>query len=165
MKKTSLIYLLTFSLALNAATAATLGFSWWKGQARAEGILVAQKPVMNFLREDLNLTNEQTNRIVEQIDRTKPQFLELRNLMDSKRLEMMRFISTTPVNVAAAESTANEINRVQGELRLIAIGTVIKIVESLPSEAGEKFRAYLKARGRICDGCGPGPGRGPWGDR
>jgi Spy/CpxP family protein refolding chaperone len=164
MKRTSLIYLLTFSLALNGATAATLIFSWWKSQARAEGILVAQKPVMNFLREDLSLTNEQTNQVVGRIVSTKPQFLELRNLMDSKRLEMMRLISTTPVSVAAVESTANEINRIQGELRLIAVGTVIKIVESLPREAREKFGAYLQARGRICDGCGPGTGRFPLGD-
>jgi len=165
MKKTSLVYLLTFSLALNGATAATLAFSWWKAQARAEGILVAQKPIKAFLREDLGLTTEQTNRIIDQIDRTKPEFLALRKLMDSSRSEMMGLISTTPVSLAAVGSKVNEINRIQGELRQVAVGTVIKIVEALPTEAREKFGAYLQQRGRICDGFGPGPGRGPFEDR
>jgi len=159
MKRTPLIYLLTFSLAINGAVAATLVFSWWKDQEHAKEITLAQKPVIHFLREDLSLTPEQTSRVVEEIDRTKPQFLQLRNLMDSNRSEMMRLISTTPVNMATVESKVNEINRIQGEIRLIAVGTVIRIVESLPSQAKSKFGAYLQERGRICDGCGPGTGK------
>lgn len=164
MRKTPLLYLLTFSLALNGATAATLVFSWWKGQARAQEMSVAQKPVMNFLQEDLSLTNEQTNRIAQQIDSTKAEFVRLRNQMDSNRSEMMRLVSTYPLDRAAVEAKLSEINHVQGELRLLAVGTMIKIVESLPSEARNKFAAYLRERGRICDGC-PGTGRGPFGDR
>ena len=159
MKRTPLIYLLIFSLALNGAAAGTLVFSLWKNQAYAKGITFAQKPVMHFLREDLSLTAEQTSRVLEQIEHTKPQFVQLRNLMDSNRSEMMRLISTTPVNMAAVESKVSEINRIQGEIRLVAVGTVIKIVESLPPEAKSKFGAYLQERGRICDGCGPGTGR------
>jgi Spy/CpxP family protein refolding chaperone len=159
MKRTALLYLLTFSLAINGAVAATLVFSWWKDQAHANAITLAQKPVINFLREDLSLTAAQTSRIVEEVDRTRPKFLQLRDLMDSNRVEMMRLVSTTPVNMPAVESKVNDINRIQGEIRQIAVGTVIKIVESLPSEAKSKFGAYLQERGRICDGCGPGTGR------
>lgn len=159
MRRSSLIYLLTFSLALNGAAAATLVFSWWKGQAQAREIVLAQKPVVDFLREDLSLTKEQTDLVVDQIHHTKSKFLELKNQMDSNRFEMMRLISTTPVSMAAVESKVNEINRIQGELRLIAVGTVIKVVESLPPEAQKKFGAYLQERGRICDGCGPGTGK------
>jgi Spy/CpxP family protein refolding chaperone len=159
MKRTPLIYLLTFSLAINGAVAATLVVSWWKDQAHAKEITLAQKPVINFLREDLSLTPEQTSRVVEEVDRTRPQFLRLRNLMDSNRSEMMLLISTTPVNMPAVESKVSEINRIQGEIRLIAAGTVTKIVESLPPEAKKKFGAYLQERGRICDGCGPGTGK------
>ncbi len=159
MKRTPLTYLLIFSLAINGAAAATLVFSWWRGQAYARDITLAQKPVVDFLREDLGLTPEQTLRALEQIDRTKPRFVRLRNLMDSNRSEMMQLISTTPTDMAAVKSKINEINRIQGEIRLIAVGTVIKIVESLPSEARNKFGAYLQERGRICDGCGPGTGK------
>jgi Spy/CpxP family protein refolding chaperone len=164
MRRTSLIYLLTFSLALNGAAAATMGFSWWKGQAEARQALLAQKPVMSFLREDLNLTDEQSNRVVERIGNSKAQFVGLKKRMDSNRSEMIHLISTTPINMSAVESKINEINRIQGELRLVAVGTVIKIVESLPPEARKKFGAYLRERGRICDGCGPGTGKGPFGE-
>lgn len=165
MRRTSLIYLLTFSLALNGASAATLAFSWWKNQAQAREISLAQKPVMSFLREDLSLTDEQSNRVVERIGNSKAQFVRLKSLMDSNRSEMMRLISTPPVSMAAVEAKVNEINRIQGELRLVAVGTVIKIVESLPPQARNKFGAYLQERGRICNGCGPGTGSGPFGDR
>jgi Spy/CpxP family protein refolding chaperone len=159
MRRTSLIYLLTFSLALNGAAAATMAFSWWNGQARADEISLAQKPMMNFLREDLNLTHEQSNRVVEHVDTSKAQFVRLKNLMDSNRSEMMHLISTTPISMAAVEVKVNEINRIQSELRLFAVGTVIGIVESLPAQARLKFGAYLQGRGRICDGCAQG--RGP----
>lgn len=164
MKRTPLMYLLTFSLALNAATAATLIFSWWKGQVEAREISFAQEPLMHFLQEHLDLTTDQMNRIAQQIDSTKAEFVRLRSQMDSKRSEMMRLISTRPGDRAAVQAKISEINRTEGELRLLAVGTVSQIVESLPPEARSKFGAYLQERGRICDSC-PATERGPFGDR
>ena len=160
MRRMSLIYLLTFSLALNGAAAATLAFSWWKDRAHTQKMFCAQKPMMAFLREDLGLTREQVNRVVEQIDNTKPPCLKLRNLLDSNRSELITLISTAPVNLTAVESKVKEINRIQGELRLVAVGTVIKIIESLPPEARSKFGAYLQEREATCDGLGSGAGKG-----
>ncbi len=163
MRRTSLVYLLTFSLALNGAAAATIALAWWKGQAQAREISLAQKPVANFLREDLDLTAEQSSPVVQQISAGEDQFVRLKNLMDSNRSELMRLITATPTNRTAVEDKVNEINRIQAELRLLAVGTVVRIVESLPPQARIKFGAYLQERGRICDGCGPGTAKGPFG--
>ena len=162
MKRTSLIYLLTFSLALNGATAVTVALCWWKSRSEAREVSLAQKPVKKFLREDLSLTNEQTKRILEHIDRTKPQFVKLSNLMSANRSAMMRLITTIPANVNAMEAKVGELNRIDRELRLVAVGTMLKVVESLPPGARAKFAAYLQERSRIYDGC---PVKGAFEDR
>jgi Spy/CpxP family protein refolding chaperone len=160
MKRRSLIYLLTFSLALNGAAVATLAFLRWKGQAAADEVSFAQKPVKDFFKQDLGLTDEESRRLLYYIDLRKPAAIELRRLMNSKRLEMMDLITTLPVNTDAVEAKVEEINRIQGQVRLIAVGTIMKIFKSLPPDSATKFRAYLLQRGRICDECGPGMGKG-----
>lgn len=160
MNRTSLTYLLIFSLALNAAAAATIAVHQLKGQVQAGEISFAQKPVAAFLQENLGLTNKQTSRVLAHIDRTKAQSIQLRDLMSLRRSEMVSLISTVPVNRTDVESKIDEINRVQGELRLMAAGTIIGVIESLPPDARQKFGAYLRERGRLCDGCAPGTGKG-----
>ncbi|MBI5571755.1 MAG: periplasmic heavy metal sensor [Desulfomonile tiedjei] len=160
MNRTHLIYLLIFSLALNGAAAATIAFHQLTGHVQAEGASFAQKPVADFLRENLGLTNEQTSRVLERIDRTKAQSIRLRDLMSLRRTEMVSLISTVPVDRTAVEAKISEINHIQGQLRVMAAGTIIGVTESLPPDARQKFGAYLRERGRLCDGCVPGPGKG-----
>lgn len=160
MKRKSLIYLLTFSLALNGATAAAFLFFWWQSQTLA-AVSLGQKPTRSFLQEDINLTNEQSNRILDRIDRCKGKVSALRGLMDTQRAEMINLICSAPVNKGAVEAKMQEINQIQSKIRSAAVNTVIAILESLPPESGDKFRSYLQARGRACDGrCPASPGAG-----
>jgi len=147
-------YVLTFSVALNVATAAAFLLSWWHNQTLA-AISLGQKPVKVFLQEDLNLTSEQSQQIMGHIDRSKQEAAALRGLMDSKRAEMIGLITSTPVNKDAIETKMQEVSRIQGKIRSAAVTTVTTILETLPPEAKDKFRAYLQARGRACDVCCP----------
>jgi Spy/CpxP family protein refolding chaperone len=157
MRRKWLIYLLTFSLALNGATAAAFVFFWWQSRTPA-AVSLGQKPIRSFLKEDLNLTNERSSQILGQIDQSKREVAALRGLMDSKRTEMISLITSAPVNKDVVETKVGEINHIQGKIRLAAVKTVITILESLPRESRDKFKAYLQTRGRICDGCSPGGG-------
>jgi len=154
MRKKWVIYVLTFSVALNAATATAFLLSWWHNQTLA-AISLGQKPVKVFLQEDLNLTGEQSRQILGQIDRSKQEVAALRGLMDSKRAEMIGLIASTPANKDAVETKMEEVSRIQGQIRSAAVATVITILDTLPPEAKDKFRAYLQARGRACDVCCP----------
>jgi Spy/CpxP family protein refolding chaperone len=154
MRRKSLIYLLTFSLALNGATAVAFVFFWWKSQTLA-AVSLGQKPIRNFLQEDLNLKTEQSNRILGQIDQSKREVAELRGQMNSRRAEMINLISSVPANKDAVAAKMDEINHIQAKIRSAAVNTVITILESLPPESRDKFRGYLQARGRACDACGP----------
>jgi Spy/CpxP family protein refolding chaperone len=150
MRKKWLIYLLTFSLALNGATAFAFIFFWWQSPSLA-AVSLGQKPIRNFLQEDMNLTNEQSNKILVHIDRSKQQVATLRGLMDSKRAEMIDLICSPPINKKAVALKMEEINGIQREIRSTAVKTVITILEALPPESRNKFGAFLQARGRACD--------------
>jgi Spy/CpxP family protein refolding chaperone len=159
MRRKWLVYVLTFSLALNGATAVAFILVWWKSETLA-AVSLGQKTIRGFLKEDLKLTNEQSHRILGQIDRSKQEAADLRGLMGAKRAEMISLICSAPINKDAVEAKMQEINRVQEKIRAAAVKTVITILESLPPESRDKFRAYLQARGRACDGCVPMSPRG-----
>ncbi len=160
MRRKWLIYLLTFSLALNGATVAAFIFSWWQSQTLAAAS-VGQKSIKSFLQEDLSLRGEQSSRILNQIDRSKQEAAALRTLMVSKQSEMISLITAIPVNKDAVTAKMDEITRIQCQIRSAAVETIIAILESLPPESRDKFGAYLQARGRACDACcPPTPGAG-----
>lgn len=160
MRRKWLIYLLTFSLALNGATVAAFIFSWWQNQTLA-AVSVGQKSIKSFLQEDLSLRSEQSSQILNQIDRSKQEAAALRALIGSKRSEMISLITAIPVNKDAVAAKMDEITRIQCQIRSAAIKTIIAILESLPPESRDKFGAYLQARGRACDVCcPPTPGAG-----
>ena len=152
MRRKWLIYLLTFSLALNGATAIAFLFFWWQSQTLA-AVSVGQKSMRNFLREDLHLTTEQSNLILGHIDTSKQKVAELRSTMDANRAEMINLITSEPLHKDVVKMKIDEMNSIQGAIRSAAVKTVITILESLPPESRAKFAAYLQARGRACDVC------------
>jgi Spy/CpxP family protein refolding chaperone len=154
MRRKTLIYVLTFSLALNGATAVAFVFFWWQNQTLA-AVSLDQKPIRSFLQQDMDLTTERLRGILGDIDRNAQEVAALRRLMDSKRAEMISLICSASLDKDAVVTKMDEIDHIQGKIRSAAVTTVITILESLPRESQAKFRAYLQARGRACDGCGP----------
>lgn len=154
MRRQWLMYLLTFSLAINGATAAAFLFFWWQSRTLAAASS-GQKSMRTFLQEDLNLTREQASPIFGLIDQSKRDVVDLRAQMETARGEMMSLISEPSLNRDAVAAKMSEINNIQAKMRAVAVNTVTRIIESLPRESRDRFRAYLQERGRACDMCGP----------
>jgi Spy/CpxP family protein refolding chaperone len=150
MRRKWLNYLLTFSLALNGATAIAFVSFRWQNESLA-AVSLGQKPIRSFLKEDMNLTNAQSNQILGHIDRSKQHVATLRGQMDSKRAEMIDLICSSPISKEAVALKMEQINGIQREIRSTAVMTVITILEALPVESKDKFEAFLRARGRACD--------------
>lgn len=150
MRRKRLIYLLTFSLALNGATAIAFVFFWWQSRTPAEAS-VKQISIKSFVQEDLNLTIEQSSPLLALIDAGKKEIENLRAQIESRRTEMMVLISSFPVNRDAVDGKMEEIGRIQSKMRSTTLNTVMKVLESLPPDSRAKFGAYLRARGRACD--------------
>lgn len=147
MKRNWLIYVLTFSLALNGATAAAFIIFWVRNHTLAAASL-SHKTIGSFLREDLKLPCEKTRAILNLVDQRKQEVMDLRAQLDSKRAELMRLIASAPVKREVVSAHMDDMSRTQSKLRSTAVDTVINIAESLPPEALDRFRAYLQARGR-----------------
>lgn len=163
-RRTLLISLLAFSLALNFATVLTLSFSWWKGQAQAADITVGQIPIKKFLQQDLNLDRDRAAELLRMIDQKRPRMEELRLLLNATRAEMLGLFSDPSLDWSPVNDKLEAISRIQSEIRYETLRTIMQIAESLSSEDRKRFGAYLQARACACAALGTGCGGGPCGD-
>ena len=161
LRRTLLISLLAFSLALNLATVLTLSFSWWKGHAQAADVTVMQKPLTTFLQEDLNLDKARVAEVLKMIDDKRPRVEQLGSLLESSRADMMDLFSAPKLDLGAVNDKLAAINLIQGEIRYETIHTIVRVSESLPADAKQRFGAYLQARACACAALGAGFGKGP----
>lgn len=164
MNRRVLVTLLAFSLALNAATAGSLIFFRAKAQASPVEIALGQKPMKEFLKEDLGLTPDRLSNILGIIDEKRPEIIELTRRFDRTRNQMKALMTSDPLDMKAIKDKVGEINRVHGQIREITITTVAKIAVSLPPNAKSKFVQYIRSCGNAPGTCAPGRGKGPYGD-
>jgi Spy/CpxP family protein refolding chaperone len=164
MKRPVLLTVLAFSLAMNAATAGSLIFFWANARANPIEISLGQKPMKQFLREDLGLAPDQLANIMALIDEKRPEIVELKRRFDLTRTEMKDRIAADPVDREGVRERVQEINRLHGQIRETTISTVMKISASLPPNARNKFTQYIRSCGPASGACAPGSGRGPYGD-
>jgi|GEM_PF-902060 len=162
MRRTVLNYVLVFSLALNGATAVTLLILWWKGQAVAVEASAGRKPMRAFLEQDLGLSQDQLRTILEPIDQDMPRVAEIRHRMQSSRSEMIRLVSSWPLDRGAVEAKLKEIDAIHADLRSSNVAHIMNVIQSLPPDARSTFRTYLEQRCRLCDACRPGMEKGPF---
>ena len=164
MSRSVLVTLLAFSLAVNAATAGSLIFFWAKAQASPAEISVGRKPMKKFLKEDLGLTPDQLSRIMGIIDEKRPDIVELNRRFAQTRKEMKSVVTADPIDMEAVMEKVRDLNRIHSRIREITMGTVATLAKSLPPDAKSKFAQYIRNCEPGSGACGPGRGRGPYGD-
>lgn len=164
MRRSVLIALLMFSLAINAATAGSLIFFWAKAHATPAELSVGRKSMKKFLNEDLGLTSEQLSEIMSIIDNKRPDIVELNRKFAETRNEMKSLITGDTIDESAVMQKVQELNAIHARIREITIGTVATLATSLPHEAKGKFAEYIRNCEPGAGTCAPGRGRGPYGD-
>ena len=106
MRRSVLVTLLAFSLAVNAATAGSLIFFWARAHANVPEILLGQKPMKKFLKEDLGLTPDQLSKIMELINEKRPDIVELNRRFVQTRNEMKSSVTADKIDMAALHRRA-----------------------------------------------------------
>ena len=64
----------------------------------------------------------------------------------------------------AVMEKVRDLNRIHSRIREITMGTVATLAKSLPPDAKSKFAQYIRNCEPGSGACGPGRGRGPYGD-
>lgn len=165
MKKTVLIGLFIFSLALNLAVAATLGWHLWK-ENRAQ--VLQGTPGKELSEEDIRQIRNVW------LDRGPAAMMETRRKIMEKQLELLDQIARNPGRPEAATQRLNELTALKVEMEKEAVARISHTLAALPQDKREAFMTFLKTRScmgpgmgmrhRGRGGMGPCPVRAPVGE-
>ncbi len=154
MKRTVFIGLFIFSIVLNIAVAATLGWHIWNQWSFGDAALIQNAPVA---KADLR----QIRQIMASQDRSA--LLETRQRVMEKNAELVDLIAKNPGNLSAAESTIKELAGLREQMERQAIARISIAMASLPEDKRQSLVGLLKNRACMGPGMGFGRGRGPHG--
>ncbi|AFM27711.1 hypothetical protein [Desulfomonile tiedjei] len=156
MKKTLFIGIFVFSLALNLAVAATLGWHIWKERSVTGATMIAlsDKPEAPVNPEDIR----GIRRIMAQQDRTG--LLEIRSKLAEKNLEVLELIAKNPQDLNSAEPKIKELVALKEQMERQALSRISRTMAVLPEEKRQVFLTVLKNRACLMPRMGMGMGKG-----
>lgn len=162
MRRTIFIILFVFSVSMNVAVVATVGWHYWNQGEQVVPTVAPETP----LNKDA----------VKQISQVWPrhrraEMRKTRGKIREKKLELLEFIANNPGDLKAAEKKVDELVSLRATMEKQAITRISKIMESLPPEKRAAFLQFLQTRAcrghRMGRGMrrgmrhGFGPGMGP----
>ncbi len=150
MKKALLIFIFVFSLVLNVATVATLGWHWW---AEKRSVPLGTNGDAPLARQDV----KDIYRLWP--DSARVTMRELKGKIRAKRAEVLDAIAANPGNPQAAEKSVRELVALREQLERQALAGISEVMAHLPQEKRDAFLAFLKNRARMGPGMGMGHGR------
>ena len=155
MKKAVFIGLFIFSIAVNLAVAATVGWHlWWQSRAVMESA-VAPSGAPALTREDFQVIRQMWPR------EARMKMMESRNRIMEKNLEVLEMISQHPGDVSAADQQINELQQLKGQMDREAFLRISTIFADLPEEKRRAFALFVRDRTCMGPGMGMRGGRGP----
>jgi hypothetical protein len=155
MKKAVFIGLFIFSIAVNLAVAATVGWHlWWQSRAVMESA-VATSGAPTLTHEDFQVIRQMCPR------EARMKMMEVRNNIMAKNLEVLDIISKHPGDISPADQKINELQQLKGQMDREAFSRISKIFSGLPEEKRQSFALFVKNRTCMGPGMGMRGGRGP----
>jgi len=161
MNKSAFLYVLIFSLVLNAAMIGSALSIWWKRPAQASELASESKSVQQFIKEDLRLEPAKSDEILDKINRGRDRIRGLRDNIQALRSELMDAITADNLDPSVIEAKLAGMDKAHVQIRRTGVGILTQTAQLLGPEDRKKFGAYLKDR---MSGCGPLGGKGPFGE-
>jgi hypothetical protein len=153
MKKAIFVGILIFSLALNAAVAATVGWYYWK---QSQWASEADKG----FAQATALTTDDVQTIRQMWPRDEHmRMMDMRRKIMAKNAEVIDAIVQHPGDMGPADQKIRELMAVRGEMEREAFSRMSTILATLPPDKRESFAQFIRTR--CCMGRGMGRGMGP----
>ena len=158
MKRDWLLYLVIFSLALNAGVIGTFAYQHWRGQPPSPPAPEAPVPFRQLLRElDLDTQQRQALRAMAPEHWRKVRGLEEELLQERQDLFTLIKQDTVP-EWPTVQAKVREIGNLQVQLEEEKVHHLLDIQKNLRPEQRQVLITQLEKRLPQC--CGPGRGRG-----
>jgi Spy/CpxP family protein refolding chaperone len=159
MKRDWLLYLMIFSLALNAGAIGTFAYLYWQGPAGAPPPPgAAPLPFRQLLRE-LNLDQQQRQALRAMAPEHWRKVRGLEQELLQQRQELFGLIKQDNLpEWPPVEAKIREINNLQLQMEEEKVHHLMDIQKNLRPEQRQVLITQLEKRLPQC--CGPGPGRG-----
>lgn len=141
MKTFFLRGLLVFSLLLNAAVAATIGWHLWR-KPLSVGQDVCQ-PLTSARMDQISKLSRENNRA---------KMIETRRQIQEKRLEILDLIAENPGDITVAETSINEMLALKAKMEREGLTRISRIMADMNEATRKEFLASLK--NRACRGPG-----------
>ncbi len=158
MKRDWLLYLVVFSLALNAGTIGAVAYLRYQDRqaAREE----AGPPPFRELLGRLNLKPEQRQTLRRLVPEHQRRLREMRQELRAKRQELLNLMKAEPLPAwPAVQGKVREISRLQGQLEEEVVQHLLRLQQHLDAEQRAAMAAFLEQRFAAFP-AGRGPGRG-----
>ncbi len=160
MKKTIFVGLFIFSLVLNFAVAATLGWQVWKeGSFRG----APQPPGAEVSNEDFRQIRKAMSA------QNGSALMETRQQIMQKNAELLDLVARNPGDLNAAEVKIRELAALKEQMERRAIARISTVMASLPEEKRQAFLAFLKKQvlhdawnEGAAEAAGAAPGKEAW---
>jgi len=150
VKKPLLTGIFVFSLAMNAATVATLGWHLWAEKRSVSAAATTESPLA---REDVK------NIYHLWPDSARVGMRELKGKIREKRAEVLNAIAANPNNPQAVEKSVGELMALREHMERQALAGIGAVMANLPQHKRDAFLDFLKSRTRMGPGMGLGQGR------
>jgi hypothetical protein len=145
MKRTVFISIFVFSLVLNLAVAATLG--WHILQENRTKVSYAP-PTPALSDNDLRLLRNAW------VSSRPTAMVETRRKIIEKQLELLDQIAEDPGHPEVATRQLNELNALKAEIEKQAVARISRALAELPPARRQAFIAFLKSRSCMAPGMG-----------
>lgn len=150
MKRIIFVGLFIFSIVLNIAVAATLGWHLWRQNSFTEGASLQEQPMT---REDWR----QLKNMMSSQDRSA--LREARLKVIEKKLELLDMMAKNPGNLQAVEPTIKELAVLKERVERQAIARISAAMAAMPEDRRQTFAALLKKRACTMPGMRFGQGQ------
>jgi hypothetical protein len=145
MKRTIFIGLFIFSLFLNIAVAATLGWHIWSQKSHINAIASQTAPVNRADWREIRKSMSAQDRSA---------LMETRQRLIAKNSELLDMLAKDPGNTGAAESKVKELVSIREQMERLAIARISTVMSSLPEDRRQSFAEFLKNRACMMPGMG-----------
>jgi hypothetical protein len=151
MKKILFFTIFIFSLILNLAVAATLGWHFFGNKHRPLDVPATESRLTD---EDFKFIGRCCMK-----NGAPNIMMDLRQKIVGNKLEVLELLARNPGDPGVAAKKIEELTALSGQMEGEAAKRISKVMAALPVEKRDAFLTFLK--NRSCTACGPGMNRGP----